>query len=63
MSRIGKGGRQPGSQAAGVTPPSEEERQMQRVERGEVRIGPDAAREIAQKIEDEGGFWGPRKND
>lgn len=26
----------------------------------QVYIGPEAAREIAQRIEAEGGFWGPR---
>lgn len=61
MSRLGKGNRNAGG-SHGVTPLSDGERQIERAELGEHRIGPDAAREIAQKIEDEGGFWGPRND-
>jgi len=28
-----------------------------------TKLGPDAARKIAQRIEDQGGFWGPRKTE
>lgn len=38
------------------------ERIQGQIDRGEVRVGPEAAREIARRIEDEGGFWGPRKD-
>lgn len=48
--------------AGKVRPMSESERVLGQIERGEVRAGPDAAREIAARIEDEGGFWGPRRN-
>lgn len=34
-----------------VRPPSDEERVLGQIERGEVRAGPDAAREIAAKAQ------------
>ncbi|MBM7554541.1 hypothetical protein [Thalassobacillus pellis] len=57
MSRIGKNKKDKGQ----VTPPSESERIQGQIARGEVRAGPEAAREIAAKIEAKGGFWGPRQ--
>lgn len=32
------------------------------IENGDVDASADAARKIAQRIEDDGGFWGPRKD-
>lgn len=58
--RLGMNGRN-GGDAGQVTPTSDAERIQGQIERGEVRADADAAREIAQRIEDEGGFWGPRK--
>ena len=43
-----------------VTKDSGADRVRGQMERGEIRFGPEAAREIAQRIEDQGGFWGPR---
>jgi hypothetical protein len=40
-----------------VTPSSDADRIQNQIDRGEIRTGPDAAREIAQRIENEGGFW------
>lgn len=37
------------------------ERILQQIERREVKAGPEAARAIARRIEEQGGFWGPRK--
>lgn len=31
------------------------------IERNEVDASADATRKIAKRIDDEGGFWGPRK--
>lgn len=45
-----------------VTPPTESERIQGQIDRGEVDASEDAARRIAQEIEDAGGFWGPRKS-
>jgi len=61
VSRIGSNGRN-GGDAGGVTPLSDGQRQIERAELGEHRIGPDAAREIAKNIEAQGGFWGPPTN-
>lgn len=47
--------------AGQIRPTTEAERVLGQIERGEVRAGPEAAREIARRIEDEGGFWGPRR--
>lgn len=44
-----------------IKPLPDGERQIERADLGEHRIGPDAAREIAKDVEDKGGFWGPRK--
>jgi len=44
-----------------IRPTSESERVQEQIERGEVDTSAEAAREIARRIEDEGGFWGPRK--
>lgn len=33
-----------------------------RNETGHQDSSPDAARRIARRVEDEGGFWGPRKD-
>lgn len=41
--------------------PTEFKRLGNQVTLGWARIGPDAARKIARRIEDQGGFWGPRK--
>ena len=43
-----------------INAPIESERIMCQIERNEIRVGPEAAREIAQRIEAQGGFWGPR---
>lgn len=49
--------------AAGkIRPMSESERVLGQIERGEVDASHSAARKIAQRIEDQGGFWGPRKS-
>lgn len=40
--------------------PTESERSLGQALRGEIRVGPDAAREIARRIESQGGFWGER---
>ena len=45
-----------------INPLPDGDRQIERADLEEHRIGAEAAREIAKKIEDEGGFWGPRKN-
>lgn len=45
----------------GVNAETEEEKLARQVAAGEVQIGPRAARRIAKRIEEEGGFWGPRK--
>lgn len=54
-----KGGQEPGH----VRPMSESERVLGQIERGEIRAGRDAAREIAARVEAQGGFWGPRQDD
>lgn len=43
--------------AGQIRPMSDAERVQGQIDRGEVRAGPQAAREIAQRIESEGGFW------
>ena len=43
-----------------VRKPTEYERLVKQLEFGVVRIGPEAARKIARRIERQGGFWGPR---
>jgi hypothetical protein len=43
-----------------VTASSEADRICEQMGRNEIRTGPEAAREIARRIEDQGGFWGPR---
>lgn len=53
----------PHSDAGQIRPMSESERVLGQIERGEIRVGPDAAREIAQRVEAQGGFWGPRDED
>lgn len=58
---LGGNGRN-GSDGGKITPLTPSERVIERAELGEHRIDADAAREIAQKIEDKGGFWGPRKD-
>lgn len=40
-----------------LRPATDAERVQGQIERGEVRAGPDAAREIAARIEADGGFW------
>lgn len=51
------------SQPAGrIEPATDAERIQGQIDRGEVRVGPDAAREIAARIEAAGGFWGPRRD-
>jgi hypothetical protein len=40
-----------------VTPMSDADRIQGQIDRDEIRTGPDAAREIATRIENEGGFW------
>ena len=40
-----------------LTPTSDADRIQGQIDRGEIRTGPDAAREIATRIENEGGFW------
>lgn len=40
-----------------VNPPQEWQHILGRAERGEIRIGPDAARQIARGITAQGGFW------
>lgn len=54
-------GVEPCGTAGEVRPMTEAERVTGQIARGEVRADAEAAREIAQKIEDQGGFWGPRK--
>lgn len=44
-----------------ISPLRDDERILGQIERREISAGPDAARKIAQKITDQGGFWGPRK--
>lgn len=51
MSSLGNPG--PGH----VAPMSDADRIQGQIDRGEIRTGPGAAREIAQRIENEGGFW------
>lgn len=46
-----------------VRVPTQAESLITRAWVGQIRIGSDAAREIAQRIESEGGFWGPRTCD
>ncbi len=46
-----------------ISPLRDWERVVGQIERGEVRVGPEAAREIARRIEAQGGFWGPRKEE
>jgi hypothetical protein len=41
-------------------PQYDSDRILGQIERSEIRTGPEAAREIAQRIEAQGGFWGPR---
>lgn len=41
--------------------PTEYERLMTQVALGDVCIGRAAALRIARRIEEQGGFWGPRK--
>jgi hypothetical protein len=43
-------------------PTTDSERILGQIARGEIRADTAAAREIAQRIEDQGGFWGPRKD-
>lgn len=38
-------------------PSTDAERIIGQIERGEVDASPEAAMQIAQRIEDEGGFW------
>lgn len=59
--RLGGNGSK-GGDAGRVQPLTSGERIIERAELGEHRIDEDAAREIAQKIEDKGGFWGRRKD-
>lgn len=46
-----------GAPGGTVRPMTDAERVQGQIERGEVRTGPDAVREIAQRIERQGGFW------
>lgn len=46
-----------------VTPMSDAERVQGQIDRGEVWAGPDAAREIARRIEDSCGYWKIRQMD
>jgi hypothetical protein len=59
---MGKGDRWVRRDRGRVHPLPSGERQLERAELGEHRIGREAAREIAKKIEDKGGFWGKRKD-
>lgn len=38
-------------------------RVQRQIDQGDVDASPEAARKIARRIEDEGGFWGKRNND
>ena len=49
MGNAGRGGL--------VNVPTASEHLHEQVRTGRVRIGPEAAREIARRIEDQGGFW------
>lgn len=40
---------------------TEYQRLMCLVDAGMIRIGRSAARDVARRIEDQGGFWGPPK--
>jgi hypothetical protein len=60
VSRIGKKGCT-GGDAGEIRATTEAERIQGQIDRGEVDASEDAARLIAQRIEDEGGFWGKRK--
>lgn len=42
-----------------IAPLRDDERVLGQITRGEVRAGPDAAREIARRITEQGGFWDP----
>jgi hypothetical protein len=44
-----------------IPPTTDAERVQGQIDRGEVRADADAAREIAARIEAEGGFWAPRE--
>lgn len=44
-----------------IRPMTDAEREQGQIDRGEVRVGPAAAREIAARVESGGGFWGPRR--
>lgn len=59
--RVGHGGT-PETNDRGVTPPTSAEHLETREAAGDIDTSPDAARKVAQKIEDGGGFWGPRKD-
>lgn len=58
MSTTGIGLGNPGLNHVSIGTPLEKLRRE--VILGKVRIGPEAAREIARRVEDAGGFWGPR---
>lgn len=59
--RIGMGGSAAKALSGQIEPLPDGERQIERADLGEHRIGHDAAREIAEQIESKGGFWGPRR--
>lgn len=55
----GRGGGKP--PLGTVIPEMDHERVRRQIREGRVRAGAEAAREIARRIEDQGGFWGPRE--
>ncbi len=54
-------GMQGGAHTGEVRPESDEEKITRQIEMGEVQAGAEGARKIAERIENQGGFWGRRK--
>lgn len=44
-----------------IQPMRDSERVIAQIRRGEALAGPEAARRIARRITEQGGFWGPRR--
>lgn len=44
-----------------ATPENTRERMQEKSDRGDQDTSAEGARKIAQDVEDQGGFWGPRK--